>query len=200
MRSIAARRSYWYYFYMAALAKPKPMSVDDYIAWSLANGSPRSDLIDGVIVMRAAQRLEHIQAKLAAALALKQAIGAAGRPCFAVGDGATVRISDKSAFEPDALVYCGEKLPGRSLEVPNPVIVVEVLSPDSEKRDMRDKLAGYFLVPSVEHYLILDPEDRLVIHHTRGTGEVRGTRLVRDGELRLDPPGLTLPVAAFFNY
>ena len=33
----------------------------------------------------------------------------------------------------------GEKLPGRSVEVPEPVIAVEVLSRESEKRD---KLAG----------------------------------------------------------
>ncbi len=123
----------------------------------------------------------------------------AGLPCFSVGDGATVRISDTTAFEPDALVYCGPKLPGDAIEVPSPLFVVEVLSPESEKRDMRDKLFGYFLLPSVEHYLIIDPEERLVIHHTRGQGDTRGTRLVREGCLRLDPPGLTVAIASFFG-
>jgi hypothetical protein len=71
---------------MAAFEKAQPMSVADYIAWSLANGSQRSDLIGGVIVMHAAQRLEYVRVKLPAALALRQAIGAAGLACFAVGD------------------------------------------------------------------------------------------------------------------
>jgi Uma2 family endonuclease len=184
---------------MTALAK-KNMSVDEFLAWAITQPEPlKADLIDGHIYAQAPQRLAHIQVKVAAAVAFRSAIKTAGLSCYAVGDGATVRISDATAFEPDALVYCGGKLPGDAIEVPNPVIVVEVLSPDSEKRDMRDKLVGYFLLPSIEHYLILDPEERLVIHHTRGHGDTRGTRLVREGILNLDPPGLSVDAASFFS-
>jgi hypothetical protein len=31
-------------------------------------------------------------------------------------------------------------------------------------KDLRDKLVGYFHVPSIVHYLIVDPDDRFVIH------------------------------------
>jgi Uma2 family endonuclease len=41
----------------------------------------------------------------------------------------TVRIDKETAHEPDALVYCGAKLSSNAVEVPSPVIVVEVLSP-----------------------------------------------------------------------
>jgi Uma2 family endonuclease len=175
------------------------MTVDDYIAWSLANpNAPRSDLINGKVYAHAAERVSHLRVKHKAATTLEAAIAGARLGCHVLPDGATVRISETTAFEPDALVYCGPELPGDAVEVPNPVIVVEVLSPDSEKRDMRDKLAGYFLLPNVEHYLIVDPEERLVIHHTRGQGDVRGTRLVRDGNLRLDPPGIAVAVTDFF--
>jgi Uma2 family endonuclease len=66
--------------------------------------------------------------------------------CHAVPDGATVRISQRTAFEPDAFVYCGEEVANDSLEVPNPVIVVEVLSPGTQMTDMRDKLRGDFSI------------------------------------------------------
>jgi len=78
------------------------------------------------------------------------------------------------------------------------VIVVEVLSPGNAIKDMRDKLQGYFRVSSIQHYLIVDPDKKLVIHHARGEGDAVSTRLVSDGNLPLDPPGLTLPVAALF--
>jgi hypothetical protein len=39
--------------------------------------------------------------------------------------------------------------------------------------DLRDKLRGYFRVASIQHYLIVDPDKRIVIHHARGAGDVR---------------------------
>ena len=55
---------------------------------------------------------------------------------------------------------------------------------------------GYFSLPSVEHYLIVDPDRRVVIHHKRGTDAIE-TRILREGLLRLEPPGLEVEVAAF---
>ncbi len=180
---------------MTALRKPK-MTVDDYVAWSLDQpDAPRADLIDGEIYAHAAQRIAHVQSKIRVVNALERAIRNAGLTCNALGDGVLVRISETTAYEPDALAYCGDPLPGDALEVPNPVIVVEVLSPGSEARDMRDKLAGYFQAPSVAHYLIVDPDEKLLIHHARKEGDALTTRILRVGELRLDPPGLVLSLA-----
>jgi hypothetical protein len=61
----------------------------------------------------------------------------------------------------------------------------------------RGKLAGYFTVPSVEHYLIVDLVLRTIVHHRRA-GEVIETRIASEGTLRLDPPGLDLPVGDLF--
>ena len=132
-------------------------------------------------------------------IALREAVKAAGLACHVVPDGATVRVSQGTAFEPDALVYCGEVVPGHSLEVPNPVIVVEVLSRGTELTDMRDKLSGYFTVPSVHHYLIADPEKRMVIHHARGSGDVLQTRLLTSGLILLEPPGISVEAEIFFD-
>jgi len=86
-------------------------------------------------------------------------------------------------------VYCGEKLPESAVAVPHPVIVVEVLSPSTGHIDASAKLAGYFLLPSVRHYLIVDPDKRLVIHHARGETAIT-TRIVSASRLLLHPPGI----------
>jgi Uma2 family endonuclease len=109
----------------------------------------------------------------------------------------TVRISPRVAYEPDALVYCGERLPGDAVEVPNPIIVVEVLSPGTLDHDTSGKLAGYFQVSSVQHYLIVDPAQRLVIHHRR-TDDAIETRIAGGGTLRLEPPGIELALGDLF--
>ena len=90
-------------------------------------------------------------------------------------------------------------LPGTAVEVPNPLIVVEVLSPSTRHIDASAKLAGYFRVPSVAHYLIVDLDRRLVIHHGRTEGDTIVTRIVSEGALRLDPPGMVVAFEEMFG-
>lgn len=136
---------------------------------------------------------------MAVASALRDAIRRAGLPCFSVGDGATVKIDAYTAVIPDALVYCGSRLPGDTVIVPDPVIVVEVLSPSSIQRDMADKLRAYFRVDSVMHYLILDADEKRVVHHSRLGEGLAPPAILTEGELLLDPPGLILDVPALFE-
>lgn len=178
---------------MTALPKHK-MTVDEFLGWSA--GQPgRWELFDGVPVAMSPERVIHGEVKYRVARALDAALEKAGVPCRFVLDSAAVRIDAHRSYQPDALVYCGEPLPGDALEVPNPVVVVEVLSPSNAMQDLRDKLQGYFRVPSIRHYLIVDPDKRLVIHHARSDGDVIATRIVSDGVLSLAPPGITLLAA-----
>ncbi len=110
----------------------------------------------------------------------------------------TVRITARTAFEPDALVVCPSPLDLSTMEIPNPIVVVEVLAPSTAADDHGVKLDGYFSLRSVEHYLILDADRRVMIHHKRGQAEAIETRILRGGVVRLDPPGLEAEVAEFF--
>ena len=111
----------------------------------------------------------------------------------------TVRIDEITAYEPDALVYCGGKISPSSIQVPNPLVVVEVLSPSTGRVDALSKLAGYFRVSSIEHYLIVDPDKPMVIHHARQGDESIRTRIVREGLITLEPPGLDFALADIYG-
>jgi Uma2 family endonuclease len=104
-----------------------------------------------------------------------------------------------TSFQPDALIYCGEPASDDALTIDTPTAVVEVLSPSSATHDFRDKLVGYFRVPSVHHYLIVDPDRCIVVHHRRGEGDVIETRILADGVVSLAPPGLDVPIADLFT-
>lgn len=85
------------------------------------------------------------------------------------------------------------------MEVPRPVIVVEVLSPSTQRIDLAQKLEGYFRLPSVAHYLMVDPARPSVIHHARGEGNTILTKIVADGRIVLDPPGLELALSEIYD-
>jgi len=95
-------------------------------------------------------------------------------------------------------VYCGPELPRNAIEVPNPVIVVEVASPSTRKIDASLKLNGYFSLPSVHHYLIIDADGPPLVHHCRQDGGAILTTIVHDGVLTLAPPGIEVGVAEIF--
>jgi Uma2 family endonuclease len=174
------------------------MNVDEYLVW--AEGRPgRYELYGGVVHAMTPERAAHAKIKFAVQVALLAAIRARHLPCHVMPDGMTVRIDSATAYEPDASVYCGAELPPSALEVTNPIVVIEVLSPVTGRIDASLKLAGYFRVPSAMHYLIVDPDEPLIIHHARAAGDSILTRIVREGVIALDPPGLLLPIAEIYE-
>jgi Uma2 family endonuclease len=80
----------------------------------------------------------------------------------------------------------------------NPVIVVEVVSPATQSIDTGEKLADYFRVPSIQHYLIVRARRREIIHHRR-SGDAVVSDAVNVGVIKLDPPGISLDVAEVYG-
>jgi Uma2 family endonuclease len=173
------------------------MNVDQYLVWARSHPG-RHELRDGEVVTRFPEGAGHAAVKFAVQSALLAGIRGRGLPFHMLPDGMMVRIDETTAYEPDALVYCGAKLSASDVEVPAPIIVVEVLSPSTRRIDASAKLAGYFRVPSVAHYLIVDPNKPLVLHHARREGDMILTHIVTQGTTELDPPGLAVALADIY--
>ncbi len=146
--------------------------------------------------MMSPERVLHGDTKGEAYAALRDAVRRAGLPFKVYPDGVAVRIDAKTNYQPDVSVSRGPRPPADAQAITDPIIVVEVLSPSTAAIDHRRKLSSYFWLQSVEHYVILDPERRVVIHHKRGQGRAIETRVLSNGLARLDPPGFELAVEA----
>jgi hypothetical protein len=53
-------------------------------------------------------------------------------------------------------------------------------------------------VSSVTHYLLVDPDKEVIVHHARRTDGTIFTHIVTAGTIGLDPPGLELTVADIY--
>jgi len=172
---------------------PKHMTGDEFIAWAMEQPEGKHyELVAGEVVAMAPERVAHGRAKFRIARRFAEAIEQAKLPCEVFGDGMSVPIDETTIYEPDALVRCGPPLDDNATQVADPLILVEVVSPSSRKRDSGSKLEDYFRLSSVRHYLIVKTENRAIIHHQRDEAGVITTRIIRDGTLRLDPPGIVL--------
>lgn len=178
---------------------PMILSREEYRRWAEAQPRGRYERVAGEVVAMAPERIAHLRAKARAWQALDRAIRAAGLPCEALPDGATVEIDADTDYEPDAVVTCGQRATDDAIAAPNPVVVVEVLSPSTRSIDTGAKLADYFRVPSIQHYLIMRADRRGVIHHRRrdDDGGVE-TNLITEGQITFDPPGITITVEELY--
>lgn len=187
-----------YYYNMNIIPALKPLTIPEFLDWVQSQEKGRYELVRGKVVVMAPERAAHVRAKQRIAVALSDAIRRAGVACEAFVDGLAVVIDDETCYEPDALVNCGAAIAPDSMIAPNPVIVVEVLSPSTGKIDKTVKRADYFRVPAVMHYVIVDLIDRRVLHDRRLPNGDIGPAVVT-GELVFDPPGITIAVESFLD-
>jgi Uma2 family endonuclease len=192
---------------MTGQAAPERMTVASFLEWaSRRPEGERWELIEGEPVpargptpahAMAAETVTHARIKRRIDHALTRALAQGGHDCEVFVSGPKVQVDADTAFEPDVVVTCAKVATG--MLVPEPLIVVEVLSVSTRERDFTIKLAGYAALPSLAHYLLVDTQRRLVVHHRRSVGDQEfRTSIVRRGLLRLDPPGLDLDVDAIY--
>lgn len=169
------------------------MTADAFIAWALEQpDGTHYELADGEVIAVSPERSDHALIKFAIARRLAEAVEAAALPCTVYPDGVVVQVDDHTVYEPDALIRCGEKLPPDAVRIHDPIVIVEVLSPSTRGVDTGNKLADYFRLSSLMHYLIVRPADGRVIHHARDAEGGIGTRIHAGGAITLDPPGITV--------
>lgn len=185
---------------MTTTTLPKQrMKVPEFLAWANEQLDSHYELVDGEIVAMAPDCMRHNLVKLEVAVALREAVKTAGLPCTVFTDGMGITISDETTRLPDASVQCGVGPKPNLMVLEAPLIVVEVASRSNERQDVGDKLIEYFSMPSIRHYLIVLPEKRAVVHHMRNEQGKLFTYIGRNGDIRLDPPGMTVSVAALLG-
>jgi len=142
---------------MSGLAARR-MSLDEFLHWDDGTDT-RYELIDGVPVAMAPPAEAHrilamrLGSRIDAALADR-------RPCNAQIEPGVVRLDRAdSYFIPDIAVTCQPNEPGRQAMVA-PILIVEILSPSTERGDRRLKLPTYQMIETVREILLIDADNR----------------------------------------
>lgn len=181
------------------MQEPKPdppRTLQEFRAWH--DQQPEVwEFIHGVPKLMAPGSKTHTLIKSRTARLLGVALEGTG--CEVLVDGATVEVENSSLI-PDVVVTCGA-LDLSTPRVEEPVIIVEVLSPSGEKDDIGRKLSLYLQIRSLRHYLVIHQDRRQVVHHER-RDDLDGrflTSILSGDVLRLEPPGIDLPLAPIYE-
>ena len=102
-------------------------------------------------------------------------------------------------YYPDVMVACGAVSPKIRLE-DAPSLIVEVLSPSTERTDRGEKVMVYHRIPSLQTYLVVEQDRRVVDHHWRHENQHwLCETLVDDGEVPLPLVDLTLTLDEIYD-
>ena len=130
------------------------LSLDEFLVWDDGTDG-RYELIDGNAVPVAMPSEAH--STIVATLC--RVIGGALKPPCRVEVEAGVCLPDRphSYYRADIAVSCMPPQPGR-LAVANPVLIAEVLSPETAVHDRGIKLPDYIRLPTVHDILLIDSQ------------------------------------------
>ena len=174
------------------------MSLDEFLRWDDGTDT-RYELIDGVPVAMAPPAEAHrilamrLGSRIDAALASR-------RPCNAQIEAGVVRPHRAdSYYVPDIAVTCEPNEPGRQAMVA-PILIVEILSPGTERSDRRIKLPVYQMIDSVREILLIDADAHYAELHRREGGRwiielLRGPTAI----LALGSVELQIPLAELYE-
>lgn len=163
---------------MNAALKPA-ISVEAYLRGELETDIKHEYLGGEIIAMGGASRSHGL---IATALALAIGPQARDRGCQLFIADMKVRIEhdDESYFYyPDVLVTC-DRDDRERLYCTRPCLIIEILSPGTERIDRREKLLAYRLLPSLSEYILIDSE-RPLAETYRKTAEGWRHEVVTEG-------------------
>lgn len=170
-----------------ALRKPW-ISPEDYLA-AERTATVRHEYVDGEVFAMGGGSLRHNEITLNIVVALRAA--ARDRGCRTYSADVKVRVDAANAYYyPDVVVTCAPA-DGHKYVVNAPTLIVEVLSDSTEAVDRREKRANYQTIPSLQEFVLVSQNERLVEIYRRD-GNCWIAESTTEGAVALNALGVTL--------
>ena len=160
----------------------------------------RSEYVDGEVFAMSGGSRKHAALIFRIGHELELALGES--PCVVTVSDLRLRIAAEGAYVyPDVMLSCGEAEGDPDDMISNPSVVVEVLSPSTERWDRVGKFAQYRRLQSLREYVLVSQEEiRLEWYTRRENGEwVYQEAHGPEGVCRLEVLGVALSLERIYR-
>jgi Uma2 family endonuclease len=173
------------------------ISVDEYIRGEQVS-EVRHEYIGGQVYAMSGGSEAHNSLCINLVSALRQHFR--GKPCKVFMADMKLRLNiaeDDIFYYPDLLVTC-DPSDSEKYYKSQPVVLVEVLSPSTERLDRREKFLSYQRLPSLKEYILIDQEKMAVTIFRRET-EWKSEHLSESDTLTMPSIDFSLAVANIYE-
>lgn len=165
---------------MSQATAEKLMSVEEYLAFE-EKSKIKHEYMDGEIFSMAGATRKHNLATTSISTELNLQLREENYEIYA--SDFRVKIRDAHNVYPDVAVACGEILTeNNDMTLLNPVVVFEVLSKSTEKRDRGDKAEDYFKLDSLKDYVLVSQYRVRVEHFSKQKNNEWNLKIIEDLE------------------
>ena len=132
------------------------MTGEEYLAWE-AEQEGKHEFLAGEIFAMVGASDRHVTIAGNVYAAIRERLR--GGPCRAYISDMKLHVAAANAwFYPDVMVTCDPADHRREMDKTAPVLIIEVLSSSTEAFDRGGKFAAYRTIPSLNEYLLIDPD------------------------------------------
>jgi Uma2 family endonuclease len=178
----------------------KLLTVEEFLD-ACPNDRRHYQLIDGVIVAMAPPAIPHqiIAAALTAALFVAVRANRPGCTVHSQAGIAPHGVRGRDHFETDITVTCAPLADAYRGIIAAPLLIVEVLSPSTDREDVYTKLPAYQRIPSLQEVLYIETERVGATVYRRGADGWAEIALGAQDRLRLETIGLDTALADLYR-
>lgn len=183
---------------MSALAATRFITVEEYLAGE-ESSEVKHEYIGGSVYAMAGTTRTHNA--IARRLSARLDSHLAGGPCESYIGDVKVRLlirGEDLFYYPDLMVGCDPR-DTDELFLRFPKLIVEVLSPSTERLDRREKFWSYITIPTLEEYVLLAQETPTATVHRRRTDWQPEAIIGLDSVLHLESVDLSLPLQVLYE-
>ncbi len=178
---------------MLAIKPTDLINVEDYLTGEL-NSDIKHELIDGYVYAMAGASANH--ERISGNIYRKLGNHLENKSCEPFGSDMKLRIN-ANFFYPDVMVDCNFDN-SEPYFTQTPIIIVEVLSKSTRKKDTTLKFISYINIPSLQEYILIEQDFVDVQVFRRSEGWLVRHYFLGD-EITFESIGLTLPVEDIYH-
>ena len=177
------------------------MTAEEFLRRPDDADGTKYELVDGVLRAMSPATVHHGAIQALVAVRIGSHLLDANSPCIAVTEPAVeIRVRAKENRRiPDIGVTCSPYAQ-RTVDLPDPILLVEILSPGNRKETM-ENVRAYMTIPSVREILVVNSIGfgvQLLRRQEDGHWPSDFTTFDADGDLTLESIGLTMPAKSFY--
>jgi Uma2 family endonuclease len=143
---------------MGQAAPKAPMTAEEFLAWD-EHETIKREFVRGEVFAMAGADEPHVTASMNVAMSLRQHLRGSACRVFMLDMKLRVAAAD-AYFYPDVFVTCSAADATSPKMKSEPLLVVEVQSASTAAYDRDDKFAAYRTLPTLQEYLLVDPDRR----------------------------------------
>jgi Uma2 family endonuclease len=179
---------------MNAILKDNRISVEDYLQGELVS-EIKHEYIDGYVYAMAGASTNHGRIASNVSGELRQHLK--NLPCDVLIADFKVNVNRRKFFYPDVVVICDHDN-GDDYYTEKPLLIVEVLSSSTQRKDRTLKRLAYQSLPSLQEYVLIE-QDFVDVEVSRRSANWDSHHYFLGDEIYFESVDLTLPVTEIYR-